>query len=148
MNNQGSKRDQNQGPGDRARDTAGSAVEKAKDTASGLMEKARDAASNVGQTASNVASNVGQKAESATASMGSGIRSMAETVREKGPESGFLGSASKSVAGALEGAGSYLEEKNLSGMADDLTNMIRRNPIPALLVGVGLGFLLARTMRS
>ena len=29
-------------------------------------------------------------------------------------------------------------------MAEDLTDLIRRNPIPALLVGVGLGFLLAR----
>jgi hypothetical protein len=143
MNNQGHKRDQNQ-----AREAASSAVEKAKDTASGLMDKARDAASNVGQAASNMASTVGQKAESATASVGGGMRSLGETVREKGPESGFLGSATKSVAGALENTGSYLEEKNLSGMADDLTNLIRRNPIPALLIGVGLGFLLARTMRS
>ena len=33
-------------------------------------------------------------------------------------------------------------------MADDLTDLIRRNPIPALLVGVGVGFLLARATTS
>jgi len=33
-------------------------------------------------------------------------------------------------------------------MGDDITNMIRRNPIPALLVGIGIGFLLARATRS
>jgi hypothetical protein len=52
------------------------------------------------------------------------------------------------VAGALETSGKYLEEKNLTGMVDDLTDLVRKNPIPALLIGVGLGFLLARTLRS
>jgi uncharacterized membrane-anchored protein YhcB (DUF1043 family) len=33
-------------------------------------------------------------------------------------------------------------------MTDDLTNLIRRNPIPALFVGIGIGFLLARVTRS
>jgi uncharacterized membrane-anchored protein YhcB (DUF1043 family) len=29
-------------------------------------------------------------------------------------------------------------------MAEDFTGMIRRNPIPALLIGVAVGFLIAR----
>ena len=29
-----------------------------------------------------------------------------------------------------------------------MTNMIRRNPIPAVLIGIGIGFLLARATRS
>jgi len=33
-------------------------------------------------------------------------------------------------------------------MADDVTDLIRRNPIPALFVGIGLGFLLARLTTS
>jgi hypothetical protein len=33
-------------------------------------------------------------------------------------------------------------------MADDLSGVIRRNPIPALLIGIGIGFLLARSTRS
>jgi hypothetical protein len=33
-------------------------------------------------------------------------------------------------------------------MAGDLTNLIKRNPIPSLLIGVGLGFLLARITSS
>jgi len=76
------------------------------------------------------------------------MESLGETVRSKGPESGFLGKATGAVAGALESGGKYLEDKKISGMADDLTDMIKRNPIPALLIGVGLGFLLARTFRS
>ena len=29
-----------------------------------------------------------------------------------------------------------------------MTEMIKRNPIPAVLIGVGLGFLLGRSLRS
>jgi hypothetical protein len=60
----------------------------------------------------------------------------------------MLGRASEAVASTLESGGSYLEDKHLSGMADDVTQMIRRNPIPAVLIGVGLGFLIGRTLRS
>jgi hypothetical protein len=48
------------------------------------------------------------------------------------------------VAGTLESGGRYLEEQGLGGIAEDVTGLIRRNPIPAVLIGVGLGFMLAR----
>jgi hypothetical protein len=76
------------------------------------------------------------------------MENLGETVRQKGPESGFLGQATRSVAGALESSGQYLENKKLSGMAEDVTDLVRNNPIPALLIGIGLGFLLGRALRS
>lgn len=141
------RKDQAQDHADKAKDAAGSAVDKVKDAASHAGQVASNMASAAGHAAGNVASAIGRKAEDATASVGSGMQSLGETVREKGPDSGVLGKASHAVAGALEQGGKYLEEKNLSGMADDLTSMIRRNPLPALLVGIGLGFLLASTLR-
>jgi len=121
---------------------------KAQDTASNVVDKAKQVASNVADKARNVASAVGDKADNATQSVGRGMESLAGTIRDRGPQSGFLGGATSGVANALEGSGRYLEEQGLSGIGEDLTNMIRRNPIPALLVGVGLGFLLARMTRS
>jgi ElaB/YqjD/DUF883 family membrane-anchored ribosome-binding protein len=59
----------------------------------------------------------------------------------------MLGRASGAVADALDSSGRYIEERNISGIANDVTDVIRRNPIPAVLVAVGLGFLLGRTMR-
>jgi hypothetical protein len=76
------------------------------------------------------------------------MESLADTVRDRGPSSGVLGSATGAVAGTLEQAGRYMEDKNLSGMMDDVTGMIKRNPIPALLLGIGLGFVLGRALRS
>ena len=142
------KKDQAHDNMERAKDAAGSATDKVKEAASHVGQAASNAASAAGQAAGNVASTIGHKAEDATAAAGRGMQSVGEKIREKGPESGILGTAADKVAGGLESAGKYLEEKNLSGMAEDITGMIRRNPIPALLIGVGLGFLLARTLRS
>jgi hypothetical protein len=123
------------------------AAGKAQETASNVMDKAKQAAGAVADKAKDVASTVGDKAESAVSSVGSGMQSLAGTIREKGPHGGVLGGATSGVAGALDSSGRYLEEQGLSGMAEDLTNLIRRNPIPAMLVGIGLGFLLARMTR-
>jgi hypothetical protein len=60
----------------------------------------------------------------------------------------MLGSATRTVADTLEGAGKYLEDKNLSGMMDDVTGLIKRNPIPAVLLGLGIGFLVGRALSS
>ena len=127
--------------GERATEAAGTAVDKAKEAAGHVGEAISSAASSVGQKAGEVASSV-------TSSVGSGMQSLGETVREKGPESGMLGKATEAVAGGLEGAGEYLQDKSFSDMAEDITNLIRRNPLPALLVGVGIGFLLAKALRS
>jgi hypothetical protein len=121
---------------------------KAQEQASGVMDKAKQAAGTVADKAKDVASAVGQKAESATEAVGSGMQSFAGTIRDKGPQSGILGGAASGVASALDTSGRYLEEHGLSGMAEDVTNLIRKNPIPAMLIGVGLGFLLARMTRS
>ena len=144
---------------DKAKESASGALDKAKDAAahvgqavsgaaSAVGHKASEVASTVGHKAADIASTVGHKAEDATAAVGRGMENLGEKVREKGPESGFLGKATESVAGALESGGKYLEERKLSGMAEDFTDLIRKNPIPALLMGIGLGFLLARTLRS
>jgi ElaB/YqjD/DUF883 family membrane-anchored ribosome-binding protein len=168
------KKDQAQQQADKARESAGQAVDKAREGASHAADaargdlsqaadKARDAASHAGQAvtsaasaaghavkdaASSAAHTVGQKAEQATTAVGSGMQSLADTVRHKGPEGGVLGTASEYVAETLDETGKYIEDKNLKGMMDDMTGLIKRNPIPAVLIGLGIGFLLGRTLRS
>jgi F0F1-type ATP synthase assembly protein I len=126
---------------------AADAKNKARDAASQAAEKASSLAQQARDTASSVASNLGERAEGATTGVGSGMQSLAGTIREKAPDGGMLGSAASSVASGLENAGKYLEEQGLSGVGEDLTNLIRRNPIPAMLIGVGIGYLLARATR-
>jgi phage-related minor tail protein len=132
----------------KAGEAASSVAHKAGEAASNVAHKAGELASTVGSkvanTASNVASAVGDKAEGAVSAVGQGMSSLAGTLREKAPHGGILGSAASTVAGGLESGGEYLREQGLSGMFDDMTALVRRHPMQALLVGFGVGFLLAR----
>jgi len=110
----------------------------------GLGDRAKDMAAAMSHQAEGAANFIGQKADSTTAAVGEGLRSMGNTLREKTPKSGMLGDASAAVADTLESSGRYIQEEGFKGMTGDLTNMIRKNPLPAVLLGVGIGFLLAR----
>jgi hypothetical protein len=117
---------------------------KAREAASAAADKAKNLASSVAQSAEAAASTLGQKVEDAAAAVGSGMTSLAGTIHSKGPHEGLPGRASASVADTLESGGHYLTERGLKGMGDDLTDIIRRNPLPALLAGIGIGYLIAR----
>jgi len=141
--------------GNDVRNVAGQAFDKAKDVAdkakevgSQAMDKAKEAASSVGEMVQNAASTVGRKADDFTSAAGSNIKQFGDTIREHTPKEGILGEASKTVANTTKQVGRYLEEEGLSGMVEDVTNLIKRNPIPAILVGVGLGVLIGRVLRS
>jgi ElaB/YqjD/DUF883 family membrane-anchored ribosome-binding protein len=140
---------------DKAKDAAGNFADMAKDAAGNLTDKAKDATTTVTHKAEDLAKNAGQyakqagqKADDATASFGHTIKSAADTVRAKGPHDGILGSATSATAGAMESTGRYLEQEKLSGMAHDMTELIRRNPIQALLIAGAIGFLVGRTLKS
>jgi hypothetical protein len=60
----------------------------------------------------------------------------------------MLGTATGAVADSLEHTGRYLQEEGVVGMAEDVAELIRRNPIPSLMIGIGIGFMLAKMFRS
>jgi ElaB/YqjD/DUF883 family membrane-anchored ribosome-binding protein len=100
------------------------------------------------QKMEDMASTIGHKAEGAVDSIGSGMKSLAGTIRDKAPGGGVLGNAASGVAGTLESGGAYLQDHNLHGMAEDATSLIRRYPLQAILLGVGVGILVGRALRS
>jgi ElaB/YqjD/DUF883 family membrane-anchored ribosome-binding protein len=132
---------------DKAKDIGGQIADKAKEVGGQAMDKAKDAATSVGDMASNAVSAVGKKADSLTATAGADIRKLGDTLSERSPHEGFLGHASQAVAETLHDSGQYIEDAKLSGMAEDVTKLIKRNPVPAVLIGVGIGFILGRAMR-
>jgi hypothetical protein len=127
---------------------ASSTAHNVSEAASGAANKARDMASSMTHTAGDAASNIGHRAEEATSAVGGSMRSLAGSLRESLPHEGVMGTASSAVADTLDRGGRYLQEEGLQGVGEDLTNLIRRNPIPALLIGVAVGFLIARSVRS
>jgi ElaB/YqjD/DUF883 family membrane-anchored ribosome-binding protein len=112
--------------------------------ASNLADQAKSAAQNVGEKARQAGEYARDKADSAVSGTGKGMESLAGTIRDRGPQEGLLGKATSGVANTLDSAGRYLDEHGMSGMVDDMTSMIRNHPLPAVLIGVGIGFMLAR----
>ena len=75
-----------------------------------------------------------------------GAISTAATAVADGWESaqGAISTAATAVADGVGSASSYLQEKKFEEMATDITALIRQYPVQSLLVGVGLGYILAR----
>jgi len=119
-----------------------------KEAANKIGQGAKEAGQKIGDQAQSMGSNAAKKAEDITGKAGNYLESFGETIREHSPQHGMIGDAGHAIAEKFESGGRYLEQKGFGGMGDDLTSLIRTNPIPALLVGVGLGFLLAKVMRS
>ena len=127
---------------------ASNALSEAKDAGLALASKAGEAVSNAATAVKEGAANLGSKVvegtDNAIHATGKGMENLAQGIRARAPSEGILGNAAGKVADTLESGGKYLEEHGMGDMVNDLTEIIRRNPIPAVLVGVGIGFVLAR----
>jgi cell division septum initiation protein DivIVA len=132
--------------GSEAKQAASSAAsglaQKAQETASNLTERAKDAASNVSQRAGEMAQRAEDRTDDALSSMGHRMSTMAGSLRQTAPREGVIGSAAGAVADRLDRGGRYLQEHGVSDITDDLTGVIRRNPLPALCAAFGVGLLI------
>ena len=132
---------------EKASDIAHNAVDKVKQTADDLRSKdpseivgdARAKAAEVGDAAAS-------KVDSAMTATGEQMSTLAQTVREKAPE-GKAGEVAAKAADALDRGGEYLQAADLQTVRTDLERVIREHPIESLLVGVGIGYLVARATR-
>lgn len=134
---------------DKAKETAASVGELASDAVAAVGTIASKAASDAGSMASQAACDVGKKADNLTASAGAGIHQWGDSLSKNAPPHGsVLGSASQAVAQSVKDGGDYLEHAKLSGMTEDIAQVVRRNPIPAVLIAIGLGWFAAHKLRS
>jgi ElaB/YqjD/DUF883 family membrane-anchored ribosome-binding protein len=108
--------------------------------------KVQQVAGDVQEKAAQLGTQATDQINSAMTSAGHELHTLAQTVREGAPDAKVRDLAD-STAGALERSGTYLENANLETVRSDLETMIRDHPVESLLVGVGVGFLLARSMR-
>jgi hypothetical protein len=133
--------------GAKAGDMAQNAVDKIKQTASDrrskdpseIVDDARAKAAEVGDAAAN-------KVDSAMTATGEQMSTLAQSVRENAPE-GKAGEVASKAADALDRGGEYLQTADLQMVRGDLERVIREHPIESLLVGVGIGYLVARATR-
>ena len=133
--------------GERARQTADDLRSK---DAGELIDDARNKAGDLAETArqktSEATAVAADKVETAMNATGEQFSNLAQTVRERAPE-GRMGDVATTAADAIERSGQYLQQSDLQSIRGDLERIIRERPIESLLVGLGVGYLLARGLR-
>ena len=103
--------------------------------------------SNVAAKAQEFGATAANKANEAAKVIGEKIGSMANVIREKVPQEGVVANAATTVVGGFDSASSYLREKKLDHLGEDITAIVRNYPVQSVLIGFGLGYLLARRTR-
>lgn len=126
----------------------GQAGESAQAAAGSTVEMAGHAALGVSELAGQAMGGVGKKVDELAENAGIGIQNLGDRLHENTPNTGPLGYASRAVVGGVKGGGEYIEEAKLSGMAEDLSSLIRKHPIPSILIGIGVGWFLGRKLKS
>jgi uncharacterized protein YjbJ (UPF0337 family) len=81
---------------------------------------------------------------SAAQGVASTVTETAGTAAAKAQE--VAGAAATAVADTVAGAGTYVQDKGVQALPGDLAGLIRRHPVPALLIGLGIGFVLGRSL--
>jgi hypothetical protein len=83
-----------------------------------------------------------------TAAAGSNIKEWGEKISHQSPHEGPLGHASQAFASTIEGGGKYIEDTKLTGMAHDVTDLIKKHPVSAVAVCLAAGFWLGRALHA
>jgi hypothetical protein len=101
-----------------------------------LGEKAKDVIAEVADKARQAACSVAEKTEQLASSA-------AHTAREVGTT---IGQATHKVAEGVAAGGDFIWEEGVRVPVQNLTQLIRRHPTPALAVGFSIGLLIARVV--
>jgi uncharacterized protein YjbJ (UPF0337 family) len=93
------------------------------------------------------ASGLSRMGETVTSAAQEGASRLTETAGEvTATAQETAASAASAVTHRMKGAGAYLREKRLDEITGDLAGLIQRYPVSSLLIGIGIGFLLARSL--
>lgn len=133
-------------------DLNGGQAERAADAArERILDAADDAAVSAGQAAGRARASAdkisGQANDQLNQAMnvaGQQLHSAAQQVRSIAPE-GPVADLAGRTAEFLERGGSYLQSSDPGTALGDLEQLIRRRPLQALAVGLGIGFLIGRS---
>lgn len=122
-------------------------IDNAQNAAENVRDKAADVAGDIKDRAQQIGAQAADRADAATTTVGEKMTDAAQTIRQRAPVSGPVADVADTAADTLERAGTYLQQQDLNDMRADLEGIIRRHPIESLLIGLGIGYLLARSTR-
>jgi hypothetical protein len=117
-------------------------------TFSGTTEKVSGAASQAYTETSGLGQMAADKVDRSRRAAADGLDSAATALHERAdnlPGVQKVAGAAHTVADALGSTAEYVRTNDLKSMLEDLQQLVKKNPGPALLTAAVLGFLVART---
>jgi uncharacterized protein YjbJ (UPF0337 family) len=95
-----------------------------------------------GQKAPGVAARVAGAAQEAA----SRVAETAATAAARAQE--VAGATGAAVTERAAGVAASVQDRGVQGLSEDLTDLIRRHSVPALLIGLGIGYVLGRSVET
>lgn len=120
---------------------------KISETAHRVADRTREVAGNVKSRATEIGSRVADRTDAAMSAAGERIENLGQSLRGHATDEGRMGKVLSRTASALEQSGLYLQESTPTDVRMDLEDVMRKRPVTTLLVGAGVGFLIARALR-
>ena len=111
----------------------------------GTGPKVEDAARDVAADLGEIGRELRQKANDVRKEVVKQLNNAAETIRREARENTEDTGAIKSaddVANGLEKAAHYLNNNSVEQMEKKATKLVKKNPIPSVLIALGIGFVL------
>lgn len=114
----------------------------------GVGDKIADAASKVKERASEFGRSAAQKVDESRGGTAATLKSGADSLRSGAQNSGqAISDVANQTAEKIESTANYIRDHDFRAMLGDIEQVVRRNPTPALIGAVGLGFLLGAALR-
>ena len=117
----------------------------------GTGEKIQDAAQEVAKEFGELGRELRQRANSVRKEAVKQLNHAAESIRREARETTKDSSAHQTadeVAKGLEKAAHYLNTNSVEQMGSEATKVVRQNPVPALLVALGIGMVIGLILNS
>ena len=112
------------------------------ETVSDLANLAKDKVSELGRAAA-------QKLGETQTGTADALHGSAASVRNAGQSSGeSIKQFANTTAEKLESTAAYVRDVDFSSMMKDVTEVVRRNPTPSLIVAIAIGFLAGSSWRK
>jgi hypothetical protein len=114
-----------------------------------IKAKAADTVEQVKDQSQQVAGTMEDKANQSIHGAADAAQGLADTLRQQAPNlpGDRTSELAYQAAGGLERGAQYLRQADVAGLQSDLEDVIRRHPTQSLMIGLAVGFLLARAFR-
>jgi ElaB/YqjD/DUF883 family membrane-anchored ribosome-binding protein len=136
-------------PGQRTWDEGAGTPPHLRDQAAAKIAEAKDKAHDVNERVADAGRKATDKVDAQRGPAASTLENAAERLRERGDKgNSATARAARTSADKLQATAEYIRENDVRAMADDVEDVVRRHPVPALAAAAVAGFLIGKALSN